>query len=152
MRTILTLTLPALLLLAAPAGAQTASRSDQMSTGSGRVDPRREVDASDVVPSRALIGKPVTYRYKGGTAGTIRDFVTGDDGRQKIVMDVKGSGRHVVLDTSEVRRQGNGVQLMIDPEQVAELPDYQNQGGMGTMGGTMGGQMGKGRSTGGTGQ
>lgn len=152
MRTILTLALPALLLLAAPAGAQTASRSDQMSAGSGRVDPRREVEDRDIAPSRALIGKPVTYRFQGGSAGTIRDFVTGDDGRQKIVMDVKGSGRHVVLDMSEVRRQGNGVQLMIDPEQVAGLPDYQNQGGMGTMGGTMGGQMGKNRSTGGTGQ
>jgi len=152
MRTILTLALPALLLVAAPAGAQTSSGSDQMSTGSGRVDPRREVDASDVVPSRNLIGKPITYRYQGGTAGTIRDFVTGDDGRQKIVMDVRGTGRHVVLDMSEVRRRGNGVQLMIEPEQIAGLPDYQNQGSMGTMGGTMGGQMGGRRTMGGTGQ
>jgi len=144
MRAILTLTLPALLLLAAPAGAQTSSRTDQMSTGSGRVDPRREVEASDVVPSRNLIGKPITYRHQGGSAGTIRDFVTGEDGRQKIVMDVRGSGRNVVLDMSEVRRRGNGVQLMIDPEQVAGLPDYQSQGSMGTMGGSMGGQRGMG--------
>ncbi|WP_431858965.1 hypothetical protein [Azospirillum sp.] len=152
MRTILTLTLPALLLLAAPAGAQTSSRSDQMSVGSGRVDPRREVDASDVRPSRNLIGKPITFRHQGGTAGTIRDFVTGEDGRQKIVMDVKGTGRHVVLDMSEVRRQGNGVQLMIDPEQVAGLPDYQSQGSMGSMGGSMGAPTGRNRTMGGTGQ
>ncbi|WP_448188933.1 hypothetical protein [Azospirillum sp. sgz301742] len=139
MRTLLTLALPVVLLLSTPALAQMQSQSrDRTSTGSGMTNPSREVDASDVTPSRNLIGKPITYRYQGGTAGTIRDVVTGDDGRPKLVMETRDTRRQVVLDLSEVRRRGNGVQLMIDPEQVAGLPDFQGQGSMGTMGRSMG--------------
>ena len=155
MRTLLMLALPAALLLAAPAEAQMQSQSsDRTATGSGMTNPSREVDASDVTPSRTLIGKPIMYRFQSGSAGTIRDVVTGDDGRPKLVMETRDTHRQVVLDLSEVRRRGNGVQLMIEPEQVAGLPEYQGQGQggmMGNMGRSMGAPMG-GTPMGGTGR
>ena len=142
MRTLLTLALPAALLLAVPAHAQMQSQygaSGATGAGSGTVNPAREVEASDIAPTRNLIGKSVVHRHQGGTAGTIRDVVTGDDGRPKLVMETRDTRRNVVLDLSEVRRRGNAIQLMLDPEQVATLLDYQPQSNMGTMGGTMGG-------------
>ncbi len=145
MRTLLTLALPALLLAAAPAQAQMQSQArDSMSSGSGRTNPSREAEAGDLGPARSLIGKTVVHRYQGGAVGTIRDVVTGDDGRQKLVVALRGSQRQVVLDTAEVDRRGNRIRLMLDPEQVAGLPDYQSQSSMGTMGRTTGGQMGGG--------
>lgn len=149
MRTLSTLVLPALLLLAVPAHAQTQSSTNRMSTGSGTVNPAREVDAGDLGPARSLIGKPIVYRYKGGTVGTIRDVVPGDDGRQKLVVDLKDGHRQVMLDSSEVDRRGNRIQLMIDPEQVAGLPNYQGGMGQGTMGQS---GMGRGMGQGGMGQ
>lgn len=133
MRALLTLALPALL-LAVPVQAQTQSQTqyqDRTTTG-------REAEAGDLGPARALVGKAVVHRYQGGTVGTIREVVTGDDGRQKLVVALRDGGRQVVLDTSEVDRRGNRIQLMLDPEQVAGLPDYQGQAGMGAVGSSTG--------------
>ena len=136
MRTILTLALPALLLLAVPAAQAQTRSQDRMTTG-------REAEAGDLGPARSLIGKTIVHRYQGGTVGTIREVVTGEDGKQKLVVDLRGSQRQVMLDTSEVDRRGNRIQLMLDPEQVAGLPDYQSQSNVGrTMGTAPGGPMG----------
>lgn len=117
MRTLLTLALPALL-LAAPANAQ---GWPQTATG-------REAEAGDLGPLANLVGTSIVYRHQPGTVGTVRQIVTGDEGRPKLVVALRDSGRQVILDPAEIDRRGSRIQLMLDPEQVAGLPGY--PGGM----------------------
>lgn len=117
MRILLTLALPALL-LAAPVNAQ---GWPQAATG-------REAEAGDLGPLANLVGTSIVYRHQPGTVGIIRQIVTGDQGRPKLVVALADGGRQVILDPAEIDRRGTRIQLMLDPGQIPGLPGY--PGGM----------------------
>lgn len=147
MRTLL-ISVPLLALLAAPAVAQTAypqssysqpgysqpgySQAQAPQTVAPRLAPG-EVDTSsrDFVPSRDLVGKPVSYRYGEGVAGTVQDVVTGSDGQPAIALRVQGADRPLILGASAFEKRGSALFLLYDRGEVAQLLDFERQGATG---------------------
>ncbi len=152
MRKLLT-AVPALLLLAAVPTPGLAQMDQPRAARQAETD--RDTGARDVVPSRDLIGKRVVHRHGGPVAGTIRDVATGPDGQPAITMQVANTDRTLTFGPSDFERRGNGIVLMHDRDEVAQLLQYDREAttgyGSSGYGNPMGGVTG-GAATPGTGQ
>lgn len=124
MRKFLIAAIPAALLVSGAALAQTTAPREPMGTGRYASPDTNTRDDWAVTPSQALIGKTIVMRRSGEAIGTIRDIADGMDGRQKLIVDLRGQSKRVALDFADVERRGQSIQLMIDREQLAMFPEH----------------------------
>lgn len=115
MRAILAAATAALLLSTAPVPAQQGRSATN--------DPSNPANW-DVAPTSELIGKPVMHRFENRPVGTVRSIVRGDDGTPMIAVRLADGDRTVLLGSADVERRGERIQLMLEPERLAALPDY----------------------------
>jgi len=98
----------------------TAVPAQQGRTGNDPANP----DHWDVVPTTELIGKTVMHRYENRPVGTVRSIVNGEGGTPMLAVRLAEGDRTVLLGPADVERRGERIQLMLEPERLAGLPNY----------------------------
>jgi hypothetical protein len=89
-------------------------------------------DDWSVAPTSDLIGQTVMHRFENRPVGTVRSIVRGDGGMPKIAVRLAEGGRTVLIGPEDVERRGERIQLMLEPERLATLPDYAGPAGSGS--------------------